>query len=58
MTCKNIGVVFGPTFMRCEDQEKDFEQTLQKNILIEKLVQYYPQISTNEKEINIQEQQE
>lgn len=48
MSSKNIGVVFGPTLMRCQNDQKDFDDMAKKNATVDLLVQSWSSI----KEIN------
>jgi hypothetical protein len=44
MNPKNIGVVFGPTLIKCQSDEQDFNDMARKNATIELLVLSWPAI--------------
>ncbi|KAI0227517.1 Rho-type gtpase-activating protein [Massospora cicadina] len=44
MSSKNIGVVFGPTLLRCQDDLRDFDDMAKKNSAVETLIQVWDQV--------------
>ncbi|KAJ9073110.1 Rho-type gtpase-activating protein [Entomophthora muscae] len=48
MSSKNIGVVFGPTLLRCQDDLRDFDDMAKKNAAVDSLIQVWDQVKEKE----------